>query len=223
MKERLPVVCFLLFLFFLSATYAQTPDAAKKTVASAAKTGTVLRRDTTKLADQSLNGQFQYMLSRTRTSPEGYKMVNPNRLYALWKNVGDTLRKERMQLKNLQKKLSEQGKTVTYLKTEISGKEASLDANADKLDEIVFLGISFDKGTYNIIVWSIIGVLAIALAIVIIRSGSSIKEAKHRTQLYQEVADEYQNFKSKSVEKERKLARALQDERNKLEELMKRK
>ncbi|RZK72443.1 MAG: hypothetical protein EOO92_19835, partial [Pedobacter sp.] len=57
------------------------------------------------------------------------------------------------------------------------------------------------------------------LIIVIARSGKSITEAKHRTQLYNEVADEYQAYKAKSVEKERKLARELQDERNKLDEL----
>ncbi|MNR57583.1 hypothetical protein D3C85_1783930 [compost metagenome] len=55
--------------------------------------------------------------------------------------------------------------------------------------------------------------------IVIARSAKNIKEAKHRTQLYNEVADEYQGYKSKAVEKERKLARELQDERNKLDEL----
>jgi len=108
---------------------------------------------------------------------------------------------------------------VSYLKTEISGKDASLTENTNKVNEIRFLGIAFEKGTYNIIVWSIIGILAIGLIIVIATSGKNITEAKHRSQLYNEISDEYQAYKAKAVEKERKLARELQDERNKLDEL----
>ncbi|WP_461789790.1 hypothetical protein [Pedobacter sp.] len=178
------------------------------------------QRDTVKNTDPSLNGQYTFMLSRTRTSPDGYKMIAKYRLDELWKNVMDTLRKEKADKKNLQQKLNDQNKTVNYLKTEISGKEASLTENTNKVNEISILGITFEKGTYNIMMWGIVGALTIALIIVIIRSGKSIGEAKHRTGLYNEIAEEYQAFKSKSVEKERKLARELQDERNKLEELM---
>jgi hypothetical protein len=178
------------------------------------------QRDTIKNTDPSLNGQYTFMLSRTRTSPDGYKMIAKYRLDELWKNVMDTLRKEKADKKNLQQKLNDQNKTVNYLKTEISGKEASLTENTNKVNEIGVLGITFEKGTYNIMMWGIVAALTIALIIVVIRSGKSVGEAKHRTSLYNEIAEEYQAFKSKSVEKERKLARELQDERNKLEDLM---
>jgi len=210
----------LSFTFCFGNAFAQTPttNAPQKTITNAVKTGS-LERDSIKNTDPSLNGQYQFMLSRTRTSADGYKMVARYRLDQLWKNVNDTLRKERAERRGLQQQLSEQGKTVNYLKTEISGKDASINENTNKLNEIKFLGISFDKGTYNIIVWSIIGILVIALIIIIARSGKNISEAKHRTQLYNEISEEYQSYKSKTVEKERKLARELQDERNKLEEL----
>lgn len=216
----LSIASILSFTFCFGSTFAQTTttNAPQKPTNTAVKTGT-WERDSVKNTDPSLNGQYQFMLSRTRTSPDGYKMVARYRLDQLWKNVNDTLRKERAERKSLQQKFNEQGKTVSYLKTEISGKDASLSENTNKLNEIKFLGISFDKGTYNIIVWSIIGALVLALVIIIARSGKNSSEAKHRTQLYNEVAEEYQAYKSKAVEKERKLARELQDERNKLEEL----
>lgn len=176
-------------------------------------------RDSVKNTDPTLAGQYRFMLSRTRTSADGYKLVNPNRLAGLWKNVEDSIKKEKAHIKSLTQKLAEQEKTVSYLKTEITGKEASLTENNDKINEIKFLGISFDKGSYSTMVWSIIGVLAIALIVVISRSAKNIAEAKHRTGLYDEIAQEYQNYKAKAVEKERKLARELQDERNKLDDL----
>lgn len=218
-KALLSFSSILLFSFFCNDTFAQTPAATTAQKPAAVVKRTTYYRDTVKNTDPSLNGQYRFMLSRTRTSADGYKMVAGYRLDQLWKSVSDTLRKERTEKRNIQQKLTEQEKTISYLKTEISGKEASLTEHTNKVNEIRFLGIPFEKGTYNIIVWSVIGVLAIALIIVIARSAKNIAEAKHRTQLYNEVAEEYQAFKAKSVEKERKLARELQDERNKLDEL----
>lgn len=218
-KALLSISSILLFSFFCNDTFAQTPAATTTPKPAAVAKRTTYYRDTVKNTDPSLNGQYRFMLSRTRTSADGYKMVAGYRLDQLWKSVSDTLRKEKAEKKNIQQKLTEQEKTISYLKTEISGKEASLTENTNKVNEIRFLGIPFEKGTYNIIVWSVIGILAIALIIVIARSAKNVTEAKHRTQLYNEVAEEYQAFKAKSVEKERKLARELQDERNKLDEL----
>lgn len=218
-QTLLSFTSILFFSIFIGNSYAQTPGTTQKPSTNTTSAGRTWQRDTVKNTDPTLNGQYRFMLSRTRTSADGYKMVAGYRLDQLWKSVGDTLRKERAEKKSIQQKLTEQEKTVSYLKTEISGKDASITENTNKVNEIRFLGIPFEKGTYNIIVWSIIGVLALALIIVIARSGKSITEARHRTQLYNEVADEYQAFKAKSVEKERKLARELQDERNKLDEL----
>lgn len=174
--------------------------------------------DTVKNTDFSLNGQYRFLLSRSRSS-YGSKLINPVRLDALWKSVNDTLRKERATLKNATIRVTELEKETANLKTEVSGKENSLNETNAKADEISFLGISLTKGTYSALVWSIIGILAIALFIVIARSTKSILEAKHRTQLYDEIAAEYQAYKTKSNDQQRKLARELQDERNALEEL----
>lgn len=174
--------------------------------------------DTIKNTDFSLQGQYRFLLSRSRSS-YGSKLINPVRLDALWKSVNDTLRKERAALKSASIKLTEQEKEIANLKAEVNGKESSLNETNAKADEISFLGISFTKGTYNALVWSIIGILAIALFVVIARSTKSILEAKHRTQLYDEISAEYQAYKTKSNEQQRKLARELQDERNAMEEL----
>ena len=205
----------ILFLLTLHAS-AQTP--AKTSVVT--KPAYVQKRaiDTVKNTDFSLNGQYRFMLSRSRSS-YGSKLINPVRLDAVWKSVNDTLRKERAALKTAQAKVAEQEKTITNLRTEVSGKENSLNETNAKADEISFLGISFTKSTYNIMVWSIIGLLAIALFVVIARSTKSILEAKHRTQLYDEVSAEYQAYKTKANEQQRKLARELQDERNIIEEM----
>lgn len=105
------------------------------------------------------------------------------------------------------------------MKKQVSGAQSSLASSNAKLNEISFIGIGFTKSNYNIFVWGLIAALGITLTIVILRSAKNIHEAKYRTSLYEEVNQEYQNYKAKSNEKEKKLARELQDERNKLEEL----
>lgn len=175
------------------------------------------QQDTTKNADPSLNGQYQFMLSKSK-SLYGARLINPSRLSSVWKSVSDTLRKERKQLVEARQEIKGQAATIASLKGEVTGKESSLAGANAMVNEIKFLGISFTKATYNVIVWSIIAVLAIALFVVIARSTKNILEAKHRTQLYEEINTEYQNYKVKANEKERKLARELQDERNKWDE-----
>ncbi len=167
--------------------------------------------------DPSLRGQYQSLLSKSKNL-NGFKVVNPVRISAFWKNVNDSLRTERRQLTTFKKQITEQQKTIADLKVQLTEKETALNTTNQKLDEITFMGISFSKGSYNTMVWTIILILALALIIIIIRSAKLLHEAKYRSSLYEEIAAEYQSYKVKANEKEKKLARELQDERNKLDD-----
>jgi len=172
------------------------------------------KQDTSKNTDPSLNGQYNFLLKKSK-SLYGAKLINPSRLSSLWKSVNDTLRKERKQLTQAKQEIKSQKDNIASLKGEVTGKESSLASATASVNEISFLGIAFNKGTYNTIVWAIIIILGAGLAIVIFQSGKYRKEANYRTQLYQEVADEFQTHKVKAKDKEMRLARELQDERNK--------
>ncbi|TDG35510.1 hypothetical protein EZJ43_12865 [Pedobacter changchengzhani] len=198
MKLKPILYCaFIAFFFNLSFAHAQI--------------------DSTKNTDASLNGQFQYLLSSSRNS-WGSKLINPIRLNALWKSVNDTLQKERKELKSLKSELKAQTANIAALKLEVAGKESSLADSHAKVDEIGFLGIQLSKTAYNLAVWTIIIVLGLGLAIVIFGTARYKKEAVYRTDLYQEVADEFQAYKVKAKERQMKLTRELQDERNKWDE-----
>jgi cell division protein FtsB len=167
--------------------------------------------------DSSLKGQYQSLLARSKVY-YGFKLISPGRLSAFYQSVADSIKKERAGNRKIQEKVKEQAKTIDTLNSQIKTKEGALASSNQRSDDIAFMGISFAKSTYNTIVWTIIVVLALALILVITRSAKNIHEAKYRTELYEEVSKEYQTYKTKSNEKEKKLARELQDERNKLEE-----
>lgn len=169
--------------------------------------------DPTELDDKSLNAQYQYLSSKT------YSYQRPL-ISALWKNFIDTLNLERNRVKDLQAKLATENKTVSGLKADAANKAQTLSESNAKSDAISLLGIMLSKTTYNLIMFGLVIGVTIALIIVIISTAKYRLEAKHRTALYEEIEDEFKAFKAKANEKELKLARELQTERNKLNELL---
>jgi hypothetical protein len=164
-------------------------------------------------SDKSLNGQYQYLLTKV------YNYQQPL-LNAYHKSITDSLILSRNNLKASQAKLGVANKTIDSLQASIKANTQSLTESTEKQDEVSFIGIPVTKETYNWIMWGLVVVFGATAGIVIARSGASTREAKYRTQLYNELDEEYRVYKAKAVEKEKKMARELQTERNKLDELL---
>jgi hypothetical protein len=163
--------------------------------------------------DNSLNGQYQYLLTKV------YFYQQPL-LNAFHKSITDTLIQARQGLKASQVKLVIARKTIDSLQNSIKATAQTLTESNQKVDEVSFIGIPVTKETYNWIMWGLVLVFGATAAIVIARSGASTREATYRTQLYSELEEEYRVYKAKAVEKEKKMARELQTERNKIDELL---
>jgi hypothetical protein len=161
------------------------------------------------VTDKSLRGQYQYLLTKV------YNYQQPF-VAAFWKNVRDSLNSSRQQLSVANEKLAKSNQSVSQLKSEVSASQTQL-SNAESVD---FFGISFSKNGYSTMMWSLVAILGGLAAIVIFRSGSAQSEAIYRTKLYTELEEEFKTYKAKANEKEKKLARELQTERNKVDELM---
>ena len=161
--------------------------------------------------DKSLNGQYRYLLTKV------YHYQQPL-ISALWKSASDTLSANRLKLKTAQSTLNIQSKTIDSLKAEVSNKNQ--DLSSARTDSVEILGILISKTTYNFIVWGLVAALAITTIVVIARTGSFKHEAREKALLYTELEEEYKAFKIKANDKEKKLARELQTERNKLDELL---
>lgn len=163
--------------------------------------------------DKSLNGQYQFLLSKI------YHYQQPM-VSAVWKSAMDTLAADKRQLKDAQSKLTLQRKTIDSLKTDDAGKDQTLNTSHARADEVNILGLSLSKTAYNLITWGLILLFGITAVSVIARSANYRHEAKEKAQLYQELEDEFKAYKTKANDKEKKLARELQTERNKVDELM---
>lgn len=170
--------------------------------------------DPAQLNAKSLNNQYQYLL--TKTLPEQQPLIA-----ALWKNVTDSLNHERSQLKDAQSKLALQNHAADSLKTELNTQKEQVSSGpSGKSDSISMFGLAVAKSTYNLIMFGLVIGLAVALVIVVLTIAKYKHDAKHHIELAEELEDEYKTFKAKANEKELRLARELQTERNKLDELM---
>jgi hypothetical protein len=177
--------------------YRKTPQSANNDSAG------LNRVDSDRLNDKSLNGQYQYLMTKIFHTQQPF-------VAALWKSVSDTMNAQRNELKNLQIKLTAQTQTI-------SGLKSAINHNTQGPAESI---VSTTKSSIGTVLWILVAGLAVALIVVLLTIGKYKHEAKHRTELYEEIDEEYKAFKIKANEKEIKLARELQTERNKLDELL---
>ncbi|WP_299584231.1 hypothetical protein [Mucilaginibacter sp.] len=171
------------------------------------------KEDSALMRDKTLSGQYKYLLTKT------YHIQEPF-ITSFYRNLKDTINVERRKLQEAETKLAAQTKTTSDLQTNVSEKEKSLAQSNARVNSVNFLGIYIDKSVYNLIMWGLVIVLGATAAVVIVRSGSHSREARYRINLYNELEEEFKTYKAKANEKEKKLARELQTERNKLDELL---
>jgi hypothetical protein len=169
--------------------------------------------DSVLMRDKTLSGQYKYMLTKI------YRYQDPF-VAPLYKNMRDTINADRKKLQDAEAKLAAQTKTTADLKGAVTEKDKSLAESTARVNSVNLLGIYIDKSLYNLIMWGLVIVFGATAAVVIYRSGSFSREAKYRIDLYNELDEEFKTYKAKANEKEKKLARELQTERNKVDELM---
>ena len=144
-----------------------------------------------------------------------YKVVKKNEYLRLQKSILDSIKVIKTDAASKQVKIDEQQKSITELQTKIDTLNKDLTTSIDKEDAISFIGIPLQKTTYNTIVWGIIFALLAGLAFFIYRFNNSNVVTKEIRSLLADTEEEFEQHKRKSLEKEQKLRRQLQDEINK--------
>ena len=85
----------------------------------------------------------------------------------------------------------------------------------DKEKVIHVLGVSIHKSTYNFFVFFSLGFLLLSIVILFFRYKNSFNVIKATKEKLEETDQEFENFRQRSLEREQKTRRQLQDEINK--------
>jgi len=157
--------------------------------------------------DTTLAGQYEAVVIKSG-SYKIYKNVQKTKIEQLWKNVNDSLQKERQNAAESKAQLQKGLAEIPLLQAEIQKLKAA-DSALNKLKNV----------GDNTLLWGLVVLLGAGIVFVIYRSRSTVQEVKDQNERYDELATEFRDYKSKAAEKERKLARELQNERNLVDEL----
>ncbi|MEO8794782.1 MAG: hypothetical protein ABI390_04895 [Daejeonella sp.] len=182
----------------------------------------IFAQDSTETSDRSIAGQYQEILQKSKNNDQGFKIVNPSRLQSYHRSVLDSLNSTNSALTLANAKVVSQAKSIRTISKELNASRDSLNKSENLNDSMNFIGIPMEKSTYRLIMWGMVILLAAVLAFTLFRSTSYRKEARYRIKLYDELFEEHQSYKVKANEKEKKLARELQTEKNRVEELLSR-
>jgi uncharacterized protein YoxC len=166
----------------------------------------------------SLKDRFAIMKAKSQTY-QNYKVIKESVLDGVWKIIQDSLNAKQATIRTANQQIAQ-------LKGEVQKTEQAMKAKDESVKEVVYdsahinvLGIDFAKGVFLSIVGILIAALVAFLVFVMARMKVLDKSIREKTLTINMVSNEYEEYKKKAMEKQTKLSRELQDERNRLQEL----
>ena len=168
--------------------------------------------------DNSLQEQFR-SLKESSNNYQEYKVVRERLLDQFYSNVKDSINIAKQRILEAQNTISAQQQEIASLKDEVEERQELIEQSEYEIAHTQLLGIDIEKETYNYIVWGIILILLIILAVAFLKYKSSNKVAVKKRNEYEALNEEFNDYKARSREKETRLMRDLQTERNAVEEL----
>lgn len=191
------LLSFLFLLFLGMGSYSQSASSGKK-----------------------IDDKFSELIE-VSNSFKGYKVVDYEKLTSLQHSVSNRIEELNSEIASHEKSMASQKHNIGALKAEMKNLQAQLTAVSSEKDAITFLGIPFSKTSYKLAMWGIVAILVLALVLFVVRFKKSHVHTREARKNLAETEIEFEAFKIKSLEKEQRLGRLLQDERNKLMKIAK--
>jgi FtsZ-binding cell division protein ZapB len=174
--------------------------------------------DALKNDNQTLRERYLVMKNKSQNYQD-YKVIKENLLDGWWKIVLDSLVAKQAAISQKQSEISKLQTELSKSMESLKAKEASMQDVVHASTHITVLGIDFSKGFFAGIVGLIILGLAAVIGVLVYTIQMSRRTMKEKAELATSISAEYEDYKRKAMEKQTKLSRELQNERNKLHEL----
>lgn len=174
--------------------------------------------DVLKNDSQSLRERFVLLKSRSQNYQQ-YKVINESVLDGWWKIVTDSIQAKQQLVHQTKAEVLRLQSELNQSKETLKQKEASMSEVEYASTHINVLGINFDKSVFTVFVGVIVLMLGVAIAFLVYSLRMARQNMKTKSDLAESITNEYEDYKRKAMEKQTKLSRELQNERNKLMEL----
>ena len=174
--------------------------------------------DKLSLDEGPISNQFDYIAKRSgnyRADGVRYEVVKESNLFKIRKNVLDSIAAMNKKTGELKATIAEHETTITSLNKKLEETTTNLGLVTEEKDSMSFLGLPVSKGTYNFVLWTIIGALFLTLGLFIYKFRNSNILTQEAKQNLSELEVEYEDHRRRALEREQKISRQLQDELNK--------
>ena len=164
--------------------------------------------------NNSIKNQFD-KIYRISTTYKVYKVISIDRYQILKRNVLDSLNSSKQLISEKESLLATERSSVKETKILLAKTKLELDTALKKENSISLFGLQLSKIAYNLSLCIIIIALLLGLSYFIFkffRSNILTKEAQNNLV---DVEQEFEQHRKKTLEREQKLRRQLQDEINK--------
>ena len=155
------------------------------------------------LDSAQLEAQLDYIHENTRVYND-YRAIRDDIFLKLRRNVKDTLNATKLEVEELNSRLTERDFLIESLNTDLTRTKNEKDEAIRNRDGLTFIGIQMNKTLYSSIMWFIIlGLAALAILMVILfrRSNLITKEVKKELQVSQEEFDLHRKSSREKYEK----------------------
>lgn len=164
-----------------------------------------------------LNERFQVLKSKSQNYRE-YKVIRENVLDGFWKIVRDSVATKQAAISSRDKSIQDLKKELAETQATLKEKEASMQEIVHDSTHINVLGINFSKSVFITTVGLIFGALILVALLMSGRLKLIQSSLKERADAFNSLSAEFEEYKRKAMEKQTKLSRELQTERNRLSE-----
>ena len=168
----------------------------------------------------SLQERYQEMKSGSQTFKD-YKVIKETLLDQEWDITLDSVRAYGQQL-------AETKKQIENLKGELVSTRNSMEVQQASIKEVVYdsthisvLGIPFSKSVFILLAAAIVAALSLAVSVCYARTKMLNRLVKEKAVIADSISREFEDFKKKAMDKQTKLSRELQNERNKWQDYRK--
>ncbi len=175
----------------------------------------VAQEDTTTQGPKTIDEQFSELIESSNNYQQ-FKVIDKSKINTLQAKTKERIESLNAEIADLKKQIAAQDVEAKKLESSLTETQDTLTTVETEKDSMNLFGAQMSKASYQAIVWGIAGVLLAGLLFFIYRFRNSnvlTREAQHKLD---ETEAEFDEYRRKALEKEQKLGRQLQDERNKL-------
>jgi len=163
---------------------------------------------------ESIENQFEEIYKKSN-SYQAYKIIKKRYYQDLKQNTLDSLEQSKKIISDKNRLLFTQKNKLKKDSILLSKTTLELKDSIKREKSISFLGILVSKKFYNLLLWGIVIILLMSLSLFIVKFIRNNRTTKKAQRNVIDLEEEFELFRKKSVQREQKLRRQLQDEINK--------